>query len=257
LAIALLGLIAVQSSADAACTGFPYTLMNNTTADAEQVMANYTYLSGCLAPLASPSFTGNVGIGAIAPTYLLQVGSSSASGIVAEFQNSSGACTFTPTASSMTPSCSSDARLKKDITDASAALPALEDMRVREFTVRATGERKTGVVAQEMLMVHAEMVHMGPDGFYKVDEPNPWTLVKAIQELKTDNDRLTEALRSRTAQIQEESAAASAVERENTALKAQMVKIELRLDAIETRVGIRNSSNAGATLHLANLGSGK
>ena len=133
---------------------------------------------------------GNVGIGTTAPAYLLHVGSASASGIVAEFQNSSGACTHSPGPSSETVSCSSDVRLKKDIVDSGDALAWLGDMRVRDFTVRATGERRTGVIAQEMLPAHPDMVHMGPDNLYKVDEPNPWEFVKAIQELKADNDNL-------------------------------------------------------------------
>lgn len=133
---------------------------------------------------------GYFGIGTSAPTHLLQVGSATATGTVAEFQNSAGACTFTPTASSMTASCSSDSRLKKDIVDAGDAIAWLNDMSVRDFTIRTTGERATGVIAQEMLRSHPDMVHKGADGFYTVDEPNLWKLVKAIQELKAENDEL-------------------------------------------------------------------
>ena len=63
-------------------------------------------------------------------------------------------------------------------------------MRVRDYTVKADGSRKTGVIAQELLKTHPDMVHMGADGFYTVDAPNPWKLVRAIQELKADNDNL-------------------------------------------------------------------
>jgi len=45
------------------------TLTNGTTADASQVMNNFD----CLAPLASPSFTGNVGIGTSTPTAPFEV----------------------------------------------------------------------------------------------------------------------------------------------------------------------------------------
>jgi hypothetical protein len=96
---------------------------------------------------------GNVGIGTTAPSQLLHVYSSS-SGAVAEFQNSAGACTLTPSSSSMTPSCSSDIRLKKDVAETGDALAWFEDMRVRDFTVRATGDRRTGVVATEILKTH-------------------------------------------------------------------------------------------------------
>lgn len=146
------------------------------------------YGQGTTAQMVIQGTTGNVGIGQTSPSYLLHVGSSSASGTVAEFQNSSGNCTFTPTTSTW--SCSSDARLKKDIVDAGDALAWLGGMRIRDFTLKATGERKTGVVAQELLPHHPDMVHEGKDGFYTVDEPNPWKLVKAIQELKADNDNL-------------------------------------------------------------------
>jgi hypothetical protein len=195
-------------------------------------------------------FGGNVGIGTASPAYLLNVGSSSSSGIVLELQNSSGACTHTPGSMSETVSCSSDVRLKKDIVDASAALPALDDMRVRDFTIRATGERKTGVIAQEMLKNHPDMVHMGPDGFYKVDEPNPWKLVKAIQELKAAND-------AQAAQIERANRELAGLRQENALLKSNYTAADRRLDALEARVGIRAAANENSSLRSTNVGRGE
>jgi hypothetical protein len=132
---------------------------------------------------------GNVGIANTSPAYLLHVGNASASGIVMELQNSSGACTYNPGASSVTVSCSSDMRLKSDIQDSKDALAWVDDMRVRDFTVKATGERRTGIVAQEVMLKHPEMVQKNAEGTYLVDEPNPWKLVKAIQEQQGKIDK--------------------------------------------------------------------
>ena len=63
-------------------------------------------------------------------------------------------------------------------------------MRVRNLTLRSTGERKTGVIARELIAVHPEMVRMNPDGFYAVDTPNSWILVKVLQELKAKKDKV-------------------------------------------------------------------
>jgi hypothetical protein len=93
-------------------------------------------------------------------------------------------------------SCSSDIRLKKDIRDAGEVLPWLETLRLRDFTMKASGERKTGVIAQEVMQLHPDMVHMGGNGLYTVDVPDTWRLVKAIQELKSDNDDLAERVRA-------------------------------------------------------------
>ena len=136
--------------------------------------------------------TGNVGIANASPGYLLHVGNASigTSTPVMALQNVAATCTFTPTASALTPSCTSDKRLKTDIKDSESALPRISDMRIRDFTVKVTGERRTGVIAQEMLPIHPDMVHKNGDGFYSVDEPNPWMMIKAIQELKADNDDL-------------------------------------------------------------------
>jgi hypothetical protein len=161
---------------------------------------------------------GSVGIGTTGPNYLLHVGSTSASGAVAGFQNSADLCTLTPAASTPTWSCSSDIRLKTDIADTGDALAQLDNMRVRDFTMKATGERQTGVIAQELQTAHPDMVHLGPNGFYTVDSPNPWQLVKAIQELGTENDNLRTKLKAAN---------------DNEA--AQIGALTVRLNALESR----------------------
>lgn len=138
--------------------------------------------------------SGDVGISNTTPSYLLHVGSPGASGAVLGLQNSAGTCTHNPSSSSETVSCSSDARLKANIHDASSALAVLKDIQVRDFTIKATHEHAIGVVAQEMLSNHPNMVHEDRYGYYTVDEPNPWLLVKAIQELKISNDDLRKKL---------------------------------------------------------------
>jgi hypothetical protein len=117
--------------------------------------------------------------------------SSGAAGIVQTLVNTAGSCTHTPTAGSETVSCSSDIIFKKNVEDSGPALSMLETMRVRSYDVRADGSHLPyGTVAQEMLSTHPDMVHADIDGHYTVDQPSPWLLVKAIQELKADNDNL-------------------------------------------------------------------
>ena len=87
--------------------------------------------------------------------------------------------------------CTSDARLKKDIVDSGDALSLISKMRVRDFTMLSDGTRRTGVIAQEMLPNYPDMVHLNKDGLYTVDAPNPWVLVKAVQELKSANDNVS------------------------------------------------------------------
>src|SRR5258706_5009988 len=74
----LAGMLAISSPRANAtnCGAFPNALANGTTADASQVMANFNSIRDCannnLAPIASPSFTGMVGIG-MTPSYPLDV----------------------------------------------------------------------------------------------------------------------------------------------------------------------------------------
>mgnify|MGYP000589583435 CR=1 FL=1 len=61
-------------------------------------------------------------------------------------------------------------------------------LRIREYTVKASGNRATGVIAQEVQSVMPELVVDGEDGYLKVKTVNSWKLVKAIQELKEENE---------------------------------------------------------------------
>ena len=108
---------------------------------------------------------------------------------------------MTPSSGTLGIACASDARLKRDIEDSGSALTWLSDIRIRDYTIKSTGQRQTGVIAQEMQSGHPDMVHVGKNGFYKVDEPNPWRLAKAIQELKADNDNLQAKLTADEATI--------------------------------------------------------
>jgi chromosomal replication initiation ATPase DnaA len=108
--------------------------------------------------------------------------------------------------------------LKRDIVDAAPALPQLGDMRIRNYTIKANGQKTIGVIAQELQKTHPDMVHRQQDGLYAVEAPNIWLLVKAIQELKAANDNLT-----------------ARVSADNAALKAASRDILQLREALEAR----------------------
>jgi hypothetical protein len=107
-------------------------------------------------------------------------------GVALRLVNGSATCDHEPGSSSETVSCSSDARLKTDIVNAADQLPYLNSFLIRNFRLRSRGEEapvQIGVVAQEVKPIHPELVKAGEDGYYKVELPSLWTVVKAIQEL--------------------------------------------------------------------------
>ncbi|TXG76560.1 tail fiber domain-containing protein, partial [Candidatus Dojkabacteria bacterium] len=107
-------------------------------------------------------------------------------GNVLTLTDNNGSCTHNPGSSSEAVSCSSDERLKNTIRDTSLkALSYIDDFRIRDFKLNAetNGNDHVGVIAQEVLVTHPELVITGDDGLYKVTQPNPWVLVKGIQEL--------------------------------------------------------------------------
>jgi hypothetical protein len=137
---------------------------------------------------------GNVGIGTPAPAAPLEIYSSGA-GVLLQLVGSSGTCNHTPGSSSETVSCSSDMRLKTDTHDAPSALSWLSSIRVRDFTWKNTGQNRTGVIAQELQKTHPEMVtYDKKKDEWTVEQPNPWTLVKLLQEQQAEIDDLKKRL---------------------------------------------------------------
>ncbi len=113
--------------------------------------------------------------------------------------------------------CSSDRRLKKDITpfapvlnQVAALQPVHYYWRAAEFPDRHFGTSRTyGLVAQDVEQVLPELVVTNDDGFKAVDYSElPLLTIQAIKELKAENDALkqrvteTEALKQRVAELE-------------------------------------------------------
>jgi hypothetical protein len=140
---------------------------------------------------------GYIGIGTAAPAEPLEI-YSSGSGVLLQLAGSSGTCNHTPGSSSETVSCTSDMRLKSNVIDTSSALPWLSSIRVRDFTWKNTGQKRTGVIAQELQKTRPEMVtYDKTKDQWTVEQPNPWTLVKILQEQQAEIDDLKKQLASK------------------------------------------------------------
>ncbi|MGD1061743.1 MAG: tail fiber domain-containing protein [Terracidiphilus sp.] len=106
---------------------------------------------------------GNVGIGTSSPQYVLQAGNSSISGIVARFQNTNGTCDVNPTTGTL--ACSSDARLKKNITPMGDDLSQVMTLQPVYFNWNAEASgtpEHPGFVAQQVQQVMPEVVSTDP-----------------------------------------------------------------------------------------------
>lgn len=98
-------------------------------------------------------------------------------------------CDLDPDATSVTETCSSDARLKTNIREAEPVLNYLTGLPIKDFTVKASGENATGVIAQDLLENYPELVSMD-DEYYMVKSLSPWLFVKAIQEQQAQIEEL-------------------------------------------------------------------
>lgn len=160
------------------------TNLSNTAGSETADLAFFTKPSGAaITERLRIESTGDVGIGDTTPDYLLDVENTGADTDIFALTDSDGACLHNPEAGSETVTCSSDERLKENIVDAQESLAYLMDFRIREYDVRASGDHMMGVIAQEIMEIHPELVAVGGNGFYTVELPSTWRLVKAIQEL--------------------------------------------------------------------------
>jgi len=96
---------------------------------------------------------------------MLHVGSSSANvdSLALRVQDSDGNCAFNPESVDTAWTCSSDARAKTNIKDATSVMPYLLGIPIRDYTVIASGDNKTEVIAQELLEKYPELVHEDND----------------------------------------------------------------------------------------------
>jgi len=120
--------------------------------------------------------------------------------------------------------CSSDRRLKKDITPFAPALdkvaalqPVTYFWRANEFPNRHFGNsRNYGLIAQDVEAVLPELVATESDGYKAVDYSElPLLTIQAVKELKAEND----ALKKRVDALEE-------LQSENVALKQHLAEIE-------------------------------
>jgi hypothetical protein len=109
-------------------------------------------------------------------------------GAMLVLSNASGTCRFTPTSSAGGFVCSSDAKLKSNIHDASLQNDWLSSFRIRNYDLKSTGEHLTGVIAQELQRQHPEMVHEDQNGVLSVETPSPWMLIMSLQDMERRND---------------------------------------------------------------------
>lgn len=138
--------------------------------------------------------TNRIGVGTSSPAVVLDVYNN---GDVPMFalQDNDGRCTMNPESSSIDTSCSSDEKLKENIMDANTqkALNELMAYEIREFDLKGSGDRKIGVVAQELEKVMPDKV-WEDDGTKMVKLPSIWTVVKGFQYLKLETDKLGASL---------------------------------------------------------------
>ena len=151
-------------------------------------VGNDTAYSQIAAPTDGMIIKGNVGIGTTSPSYLLSVGSSAPSGVVAQFENSTGSCYINPTTTSLV--CNSDLRLKTNISSlsSSSTLAALRQLHPVTFNW-ARGEAigsstHTGFIAQEVQPFFPDLVSSSTDGYLNMNYAGltPY-LVLALQDL--------------------------------------------------------------------------
>lgn len=133
-------------------------------------------LQGYTINVTGINLTGNLRISSTATTY-----DDSGNLILRDYD---GICIHNPESSSESVSCSSDSILKTAITDATSQIKGIMNYDIKEYIVKESGEKKLGVIAQELQKTMPERVKPF-ENILLVEQPNIWEIVKYIQELYT------------------------------------------------------------------------
>jgi len=135
--------------------------------------------------------------------FVLAMGNASSSHDSGSFsiQDTFGKCTFfTNSSGGAGQVCSSDVRLKHDFEDSGDALAWLSSFKIKDYTANADAARHTGIIAQDLLITHPEMVHLDKTdtrcdgGCYGVSTPNEWKMIRAMQQMQAEIDSLKRRL---------------------------------------------------------------
>jgi hypothetical protein len=133
---------------------------------------------------------GKVGIATTSPDYRLHA-QISTDGAVAGFTDANGTCTVDPTSTSL--SCSSDRRLKDDISKLSSSTILNNIQKLSAVTYRWDSQeegKQYGFVAQDVEDVYPEFVSEGPNGYKKISYSS--FIPVAIEGIKQLDLRLDE-----------------------------------------------------------------
>lgn len=139
-------------------------------------------IHGNLNVLANNGVDGRLAIGTTDPQALLHVKSYQDTSVL-RLEDQDGTCEHNPEAGVEIVSCSSDERLKTDIVDATGSLSDLMKFKIRDYIVKASGQKMTGVIAQEVQQIFPDMVHTDSKGYLMVETPSIWKVVLGIQEI--------------------------------------------------------------------------
>ncbi|KYG62964.1 hypothetical protein AZI87_17030 [Bdellovibrio bacteriovorus] len=186
---------------------------------------------------------GNVGIGTVAPAYALHVAGASGA-TVGFFTDGTASCSIRPaTAGSV--SCSSDERLKKNVTGFSDATSLENILKLNTVTYEwrsVNNGRHTGYIAQEVEKIAPEFVTTGNDGYKQVSYSGfiPW-ITGAIKELnkklmlgmasKADKEMVENKIQTLELEVLAKDLKIKMLEEENLQIKARLEKIEKALGA--------------------------
>jgi hypothetical protein len=144
--------------------------------------------------LANLGYTGATNANYITNNNQLTNGSGYTTYTSNQATNTNSTVTFT-TVNAGTINTTSDERAKDDITPITDALDKVQQLGGYSFTLKATDEKSSGVIAQEVQKVMPELVQEGAEGLLSVQYGNMvGLLIEAIKEQQAQIDELKQKL---------------------------------------------------------------